>query len=66
MTGEETTGAALAPLVLESLVALAEAGEVDRACRLAGRACVLLRDDDPQAARRFDVFLHRMTRRLAW
>lgn len=66
MVGNAPQGAPLARLLLESLAALAEAGEVDRACRLAGRACVLLRHDDPQAARRFDVFLHRMTRRLSW
>lgn len=53
-------------ILLESLVALVEAGEIERACRLAGRACSALRKADPGAARRFDVFLHRTTPRLAW
>lgn len=58
--------AALAPLLLESLNALADAGEVDHACRIAGRACMQLRGMDEMAARRFDVWLHRMIKRLEW
>lgn len=61
-----TPEARLAPLLLESLDELASAGEVDRACRIAGRACMELRHADPAAARRFDVWLHRMIKRLDW
>jgi hypothetical protein len=57
---------ALPGLLLESLAALAEAGEVEPACRLAGRACSALRKSDPRAARSFDVLLHRLTPRLTW
>jgi hypothetical protein len=56
----------LPEILLESLAALADAGEIERACRLAGRACSALRKSDPSTARRFDVFLHRTTPRLAW
>jgi hypothetical protein len=56
----------LAEILLESLAALVDAGEIERACRLAGRACCALRSCDPGAARRFHVFLHRTTPRLAW
>jgi hypothetical protein len=56
----------LPELLLTSLTALAAAGEVEHACRLAGQAYVALRNSDPAAARRFDVFLHRMTRKLGW
>lgn len=53
-------------ILLESLRALAGAGEVEAACRLAGRACMALRGPDPGAARRFDVLLHRLTPKLRW
>ncbi len=53
-------------ILLESLTALADSGEVERACRLAGRACTALRISDPAVARRFDVLLHRLTPRLKW
>jgi hypothetical protein len=56
----------LSALLLDSLQALAAAGEVEAACRLAGRACVMLRHCDPRLARRFDVLLHRMTPKLSW
>lgn len=56
----------LPDILLESLTALADSGEVERACRLAGRACAALRKSNPGAARRFDVFLHRTTPKLAW
>lgn len=58
--------AALSPLLLESLNALADAGQVDLACRIAGRACMQLRKTDETEARRFDVWLHRMIKRLDW
>ncbi|MFA7523749.1 MAG: hypothetical protein WCY39_00050 [Oscillospiraceae bacterium] len=67
MVSDPTTPeATLAPLLLESLEALAVAGEVDRACRIAGRACVALRHADPGASRRIDAWLHRQIRRLDW
>lgn len=56
----------LAELLVASLTALAAAGEVETACRLAGKACVTLRHSDQAAARRFDVLLHRLTPKLTW
>lgn len=56
----------LAQLLAASLTALAAAGEVEAACRLAGKACVDLRQSDPVIARRFDVLLHRLTPKLTW
>ncbi|HWL46255.1 MAG TPA: hypothetical protein VNQ31_00930 [Sphingomonadaceae bacterium] len=56
----------VADLLLTSLAALAEAGEVEHACRLAGQACVRLRHVAPATARRFDVLLHRLTPALTW
>lgn len=56
----------LSEILLESVAALAGTGEVEAACRLAGRACVALRASDPAAARRFDVLLHRLTPKLVW
>jgi hypothetical protein len=53
-------------ILLASVTALAAAGEVEAACRLAGRACVALRATDPAAARRFDALLHRLTPKLTW
>jgi hypothetical protein len=53
-------------ILLTSLTALAAAGEAEKACRLAGEACVALRRTDPAAARRFDVLLHRLTPALDW
>lgn len=50
-------------LLLESLQKLADAGEADAACRIAGKACVILRAS-PQDERRFNVLLHRLVRRL--
>ena len=51
-------------LLLDALRKLADAGEVDAACRVAGRACVVLRRSDPKSERRFNALLHRLTRRL--
>lgn len=62
-----STGARRIPeILLASITALAAAGEVENACRLAGQACVALRGTDPAAARRFDVLLHRLTPKLTW
>lgn len=56
----------LAKLFVSSLEALAAAGEVETACRLAGKACILLRSSDPRGARRFNALLHRLTPKLTW
>lgn len=56
----------LAEIVLETITALAGAGEVEAACRFAGQACVVMRHADPATARRFDALLHRLTPRLKW
>jgi hypothetical protein len=53
-------------ILLMSLTALAKAGEIEEACRLAGQAYVALRRIDPAAARHFDVLLHRLTPKLIW
>lgn len=57
---------ALVEILITSLNALAAAGEVEAACRLAGQACVALRHSDQVSARRFDVLLHRLTPKLGW
>jgi len=51
-------------LLLDVLQKLANIGEVDAACRLAGKACVLLRQTSPGAEQRFNALLHRLARRL--
>jgi hypothetical protein len=56
----------ISQILLTSLTALAAAGETEKACRLAGQACVALRGADPVAARRFDVLLHLMPPALDW
>lgn len=56
----------LVDILVTSLTALAAAGEVEVACRLAGQACVALRHTDQAAARRFDVLLHRLSPKLDW
>ena len=56
----------LAEIVLETITALAGAGEVEAACRFAGQACVAMRHADPTTARRFDALLHRLTPKLKW
>ncbi len=58
--------AQLCDILLTSLARLAETGETEAACRLAGRAYAALRLEAPDAARRFDVFLHRRTPALTW
>ncbi|MBX6322758.1 MAG: hypothetical protein IRY94_13085 [Rhodospirillaceae bacterium] len=60
------TAERLSEILLASLAALAAAGEVETACRLAGQACAALRGPAPGAARRFDILLHRLTPRLTW
>lgn len=50
-------------LLRASLVALAEAGQVDAACRLAGEACSILRNDEPRNWQIFNALLHRLSAR---
>ncbi len=50
-------------LLLASLKALAAAGEVDQACRLAGQACALYRQRDLVAWQRYNGLLHRLAKR---
>ena len=51
-------------LLLDALQKLADTGGVDAACRIAGKACVLLRQTSPGAEQRFNALLHRLARRL--
>lgn len=57
--------ASLYGVLLESLEALARAGEADAACRLAGKACAMLRHGDATAWQRFNAFLHRMIKHVS-
>jgi hypothetical protein len=57
---------ALMDLLLETLRKLADAGQVEEACRIAGRASAVLRPALPAGERRFNVLLHRLTPRLDW
>lgn len=52
-------------ILLASLSTLAAAGEVEEACRLAGRACAVHRTTNAAAWNRFNVLLHRLARRAA-
>lgn len=58
-----TPTAELGDVLLAALKALADAGEAERACRLAGRACVALRREDIGQWRRFNALLHRLAPR---
>jgi hypothetical protein len=51
-------------LLLDALQKLADAGEADAACRIAGKACMILRHAAPKDERRFNALLHRLVRRL--
>lgn len=53
--------AELSEILHASLKALAAAGQADRACRLAGRACVALRKEDPDQCEQFNRLLHRLS-----
>jgi hypothetical protein len=57
--------ATLDALLLESLTALAAAGQDDAACRLAGRACALYRQSDMMAWNKFNILLHRLSKKMA-
>lgn len=50
-------------LLLDALQKLADAGEVDAACRIAGKACVVLRRTSAKDERRFNALLHRLVRK---
>ncbi len=56
----------LTDLLLETVRKLADAGQVEEACRVAGKACAILRPARPASERRFNVLLHRLTPRLDW
>ncbi|MBU6456078.1 MAG: hypothetical protein KGK01_03130 [Bradyrhizobium sp.] len=51
-------------LLLDGLQKLAEAGETDAACHIAGTACAILRRASPRDERRFSALLQRLVRRL--
>ena len=51
---------ALADRAMMALRALADAGEAEQACRLAGRACAAWRGRDAAQWKRFNVLLHRL------
>jgi hypothetical protein len=57
--------AALVDLLLQSLKELAAAGQAEAACQLAGRACAVLRHEDPKGWQKFNALLHRLTKRPA-
>ncbi len=52
--------AELSEILQEGLKALAATGQVDMACRLAGRACAVLRTKNPEQWGRFNKLLHRL------
>lgn len=53
--------ARLCDILLASLKALAEAGEPETACKLAGSACAALRKGEPEQWSRFNKLLHRLS-----
>jgi hypothetical protein len=60
-TGERRSAAVeLSAILLVGLKALADAGEAERACRLAGQACMVLRREHADEWRRFNALLHRL------
>lgn len=63
--GKRLEATPLTGVLLASLKALAEAGQADVACRLAGQACAELRHSDPVAWQRFNAFLHRMIKHVS-
>jgi len=54
----------LVGLLLDALQKLADTGEVDVACRIAGQACAALRRRDAKSEHRFNALLHRLVRKL--
>lgn len=65
-TGISVPTRRLSEVLLATIATLADAGDVEGACRFAGQACVALRRTDPGLARRFDVLLHRLSSKLNW
>ncbi|MHA6646330.1 hypothetical protein [Mesorhizobium sp. A623] len=59
--GSGEIDAELCALLSESLTALTKAGQADAACRLAGRACALLRGRNSPEWARFNKLLHRLS-----
>jgi hypothetical protein len=55
---------ALNRVLLRALLALAEAGHADRACRLAAEAWVVLRRKCPHEAERLNGVMHALTRTI--
>jgi hypothetical protein len=54
----------LVGVFLDTLRALAAAGQVEQACRLAGQACATTRQSDPATCHRFNLLLHGLTKKL--
>jgi hypothetical protein len=63
MEQAQSPSAELGAVLLAALKALADAGEAEQACRLAGRACVAVRHEDSGQWRRFNALLHRLAPR---
>ena len=59
------TTAALVDLLLLTLKELSAAGRGEAACQLAGRACAILRQDDPKEWQKFNALLHRLSKNPA-
>jgi hypothetical protein len=53
--------AELTDILRVGLLALAQAGEADMACRLAARACATLRKEQPDQWQVFNKLLHRLS-----
>jgi hypothetical protein len=53
----------LSAILFAGLKALADAGEVEQACRLGGQACSVLRHSHGEEWRRFNSLLHRLAHR---
>lgn len=56
---------ALCHILLRGLKKLADAGDAETACRLAGEACALLRHHDMKQWKRFNGLLHGISRGTA-
>jgi uncharacterized protein (DUF2249 family) len=59
---ERASATVVADLAREALTALAEAGQADRANRLAAGAYARLRRDDPVQAQRINALMHKLCR----
>ena len=64
--GDAAPAVDLASILLESLSKLANACNVEMACKPTDFACVRLRRSDPRLARQFNVFLYHQTKHLEW